>query len=77
MTRAASVMLISGSATIRWLDITSVMGVDGWAKRRSRAAMYPTTSLPRSTTGNPSWLVVLIRSKTSLTVPLASTVTTS
>ena len=76
MTLAASLMLMSGSATIRCSDITFRTGVDtGW-KRRSRAAIYPTTSFP-ATTGNPSCPVFWIFSMTSRTVPCTSTVTTS
>ncbi len=37
MTRAASLMDMSGSATIRWVDMIRSTGVLGWTKRRSRA----------------------------------------
>jgi hypothetical protein len=77
MTRAASVICISGCATSRSVDITLKIGSWSAASRRSRAEMNPSTYRP-SQTGKPLWSSLsAIRIATSWTVSSGETVATS
>jgi len=77
MTRAESVIFISGWATTRSVVITLKMGSLSSASRRSRALTNPSTRRP-SQTGKPLWASLsAIRRATSSTVWSPDTVTTS